>query len=152
VTITKRQQVAFRREKVLEMAATGLSQQDISAKLMISQKTVSNDVAWLRKDAIEFIRSNKEQLAYEYRQTLSNFYQLRKEAWNHFQTTQSESIKAELYSIIESININILDLVTSCDMIEAESMLKDSKNEAAIIKEGLNQTVDSTQLSNQAQF
>jgi len=138
-------------KKVLERAATGLSQQDISAKLMISQKTVSNDVAWLRKDAIEFIRSNKEQLAYEYRQTLSNFYQLRKEAWNHFQTTQSESIKAELYSIIESININILDLVTSCDMIEAESVLKDSKEQAATIKEGMNQAIDST-LSDQAQF
>ena len=153
VTITKQQQVEQRRHAVLELSAQGLTQQEIANKLMMSQKTVSNDLRFLKKDAVEFVHQNRANVAFEYKQALSNFYQLRKEAWKQFQSTQSENVKTNLYGIIESININIMDLLATGDMIQMELLLKGSKEQAAAIKEGMNQAVDSTSsLSTQAQF
>jgi DNA-binding NarL/FixJ family response regulator len=44
VTVTKAQQITYRREKVLELSAKGLTQQEIAGELLVSQKTVSNDL------------------------------------------------------------------------------------------------------------
>lgn len=83
---------------------------------------------------------------------MTNFYQLRKEAWNHFKSTESENVKTDLYGIIESINVDIMDLIAAGDTIELELLLKTSKEQAASIKEGMNQAIDSTSLSDQARF
>ena len=153
MTITKQQQVQHRRHAVLELSAQGLTQQEIASKLLMSQKTVSNDLTFLKKDAVEYLHKSKENLAFEYQQIMSNFLQLRKQAWQHFQSTESETVKTNLYGIIESINVNIMDLIATGDMIELESTLKTSKGEAASIKEDMNQALDTTlQSTNQAQF
>jgi DNA-binding transcriptional regulator LsrR (DeoR family) len=152
VTITKQQQLEQRRHAVLELSAQGLSQQEIANKLLMSQKTVSNDLTFLKKDAVVFVQQNRANVAFEYKQIMCNFYQLRKEAWNHFHSTDSENVKTNLYGIIESINTNIMDLLAAGDMIELE-ILDNSKEQAASIKEDMNQAIDSTStLSNQAQF
>jgi len=55
LTITKEQQIDHRLQTLLELSSEGLTQQEISGKLLNSQKTVlSNDLVWLKKDAIEF--------------------------------------------------------------------------------------------------
>jgi arginine repressor len=84
VEITKKEQIVQRQAKVLELSAQGLTQHEIVREfskmgINISQKTISNDLAFLRKDAIEFVKQNREHVAFEFKQTLSNFYQLRKE-------------------------------------------------------------------------
>ena len=126
--ITKEQQIADRRQAVLELSAQGHNQQEIANKLVISQKTVSNDLAWLREDAVEFVRKNREQIAFEYRQVISNFYQLRKLAWNHYHSTASEGIKIDLYSIISNINNNVMSILSAGDLIETE-LLEKSKEQ-----------------------
>ena len=113
----------------------------------MSQKTVSNDLTFLKKDAVVFVQQNRANVAFEYKQVMSNFYQLRKEAWKQFQSAQSETVKTNLYGIIESININIMDLLAAGDIIYLESVLKNSKEQAASIKEGMNQALDSTSTS-----
>lgn len=143
MTITKQQQIDQRRHAVLELSSQGLSQQEIANKLLMSQKTVSNDLTYLKKESVVFVHEHRANVAFEYKQVMSNFYQLRKEAWNHFQSTQSENVKTNLYGIIESININIMDLIAAGDMIDLELALKNSKEQAASIKEGLNQALDS---------
>lgn len=45
MTITKQQQIEHRKQTVLELSSQGLTQQEIANKLLISQKTVSNDLA-----------------------------------------------------------------------------------------------------------
>jgi arginine repressor len=39
----------------------------------VFQKTISNDLAWLRKDVVAFVTRNRENMALEYKQALSNF-------------------------------------------------------------------------------
>jgi hypothetical protein len=114
-----------RQAGVLELSAQGLTQQEIVGEFSkigidISQRTISNDLAFLRKDAVEFVKKNREHVAFEYRQALSNFYQLRKEAWKHFYSTNDEGIKTHLYGVIESINNDIMNLLAVGDMIELE--------------------------------
>jgi arginine repressor len=61
LTITKEEQIAQRRVRVLELSSQGLTQYEIVGEIKamgidISQKTISNDLAFLRKDAIEFVK------------------------------------------------------------------------------------------------
>jgi hypothetical protein len=112
--------------------------------LLISQKTVSNDLTWLKKDAVEFIKRNREHIAFEYKQAMSNFYQLRKEAWKHFSSTKNDNVKTNLYGVIESINNNIMHLLSAGDMIELE-LLQKSKEQAEETREDLNRTFESSE-------
>jgi arginine repressor len=128
VTITKREQIEQRRARVLELSSQGLTQYDIVGRfkeigISVSQKTISNDLAWLRKDAVLFVKENREHVAFEYKQALSNFYQLRKEAWNQFFNKEtSETAKTHLYSIIQNINNNITNLLGVGDLIAEEAI------------------------------
>lgn len=107
----------------------------------ISQKTISNDIAWHRKDAVDYIKRNREQIALEYKLIMSNFHQLRREAWKHFRSTGNDTVKSNLYGIIESINDNILNLLSVGDLIEIE-MLQKAKQESDARREDLNQTFE----------
>jgi DNA-binding transcriptional regulator LsrR (DeoR family) len=145
--ITKQQQIDQRRQAVLELSSQGLTQQEIANRLLISQKTVSNDLTWLKQDAIEFVKKNREHIAFEYKQVISNFYQLRKEAWNQFNSKETAaaaatSVKISLYGIIESINNNIMSLLAAGDMIQLE-LLEKAKEQAEETKEDLDKTLES---------
>jgi DNA-binding transcriptional regulator LsrR (DeoR family) len=142
--ITKQQQIDQRRQAVLELSSQGLTQQEIANRLLMSQKTVSNDLTWLKKDAVEFIKKNREHIAFEYKQAMSNFYQLRKEAWNQFNSTKNEGIKTNLYGIIENINNNIMHLLSAGDMIELE-LLQKAKEQAKETREDLDKTLESSE-------
>jgi transcriptional regulator len=72
---------------VLEFSAQGLTQQEIARELMVSQETVSNDIISLKKVAVEFVKRNREHLAFEYKKAKSVFDQLMKEAWKHCKST-----------------------------------------------------------------
>ena len=144
MVITKEQQIDQRRQTVLELSSQGLTQQEIANRLLISQKTVSNDLTWLKKDAVEFIKRNREHIAFEYKQAMSNFYQLRKEAWKHFSSTKNDNVKTNLYGVIESINNNIMHLLSAGDMIELE-LLQKSKEQAEETREDLNRTFESSE-------
>jgi transcriptional regulator len=141
VVITKEQQIDQRRQAVLELSSQGLTQQEIANRLLMSQKTVSNDLTWLKKDAVEFIKKNREHIAFEYKQAMSNFYQLRKEAWKQFNSTKNEGIKTNLYGILENINNNIMHLLSAGDMIELE-LLQKSKEQAKETREDMNQVIE----------
>ncbi len=141
MTIAKEQQIDRRRQTVLELSSEGLTQQEIASKLLISQKSPSNDLAWLKKDAIEFLKKNRENVAFDYHQALSNFYQLRKEAWKQFNSTKNETIKTSLYGILESINNNIITLSAIGDIIEKEVTAEQLQAAAKETKEELQEIV-----------
>jgi DNA-binding CsgD family transcriptional regulator len=123
VRLSKKEQIQQRRQAVLELSAQGLTQKEIADKLQvfhISQKTVSRDLDWLRKDAIDFVKKNREHIAFEYKQTLSNFYQLRKEAWKQFHDTKNEEVKIGLFKVISSLNQDLVRLFGIDDLAELE--------------------------------
>jgi hypothetical protein len=122
--ITKEKQIEARRAKVLELSAQGLTQEEIAKKLVaVSQKTISNDLAWWRKESIAYIKNSGEHIALEYRKVLSNFYQLRKSAWEWFNKQDNDKdTKLALYNTLEHINGDIMNLLAAGDLIKLEDL------------------------------
>lgn len=135
--ITKQKQVEARRAKVLELSAQGLTQEEIAKKLVaVSQKTVSNDLAWWRKESIAYIQNSEEHIALEYRKVLSNFYQLRKSAWEWFNKPDIDNdTKLALYHTLENINDDIMNLLAAGDLIKLENLEQQKQHTQAIRKE-----------------
>ena len=137
LVITKQKQIEARRIKVLELSAQGLTQEEISMKLVaVSQKTVSNDLAWWRKESIAYIKNSGEHIALEYRKVLSNFYQLRKSAWEWFNKPDiDKDTKLALYNTLEHINGDIMNLLAAGDLIKLEDLEQQKQHTQAVRKE-----------------
>jgi hypothetical protein len=144
VPISKEEQIQQRRAKVLELSAQGLTQQEIADKLSavvgVSQQTISRDLEYLEQESIAYVRNSTQNIAIEYRKVMSNFYQLRKLAWDSYNNPNTtEDTKLSLYNIIQNINNNIMNLLIVSDSIEAE-ILANEKQKAKQIQSQL--TVD----------
>ena len=126
VKISKEEQIKLRRDAVLELRAQGLTQQEIANKLSafgVSRRTISNDLEYLRKNALNQIRAHHGNIAFEYQQVLSNFHQLRKDAWARFNDPRTNNHdRMTLYRILENLNHDILDALAVGDMIEDEAV------------------------------
>ncbi len=147
--ISKAEQIAKRRERVLELASQNYRQEEIREKLgnVVSQQTISNDIAWLRQTSREFV-SDLQKDGWQYRLILSNFYRLRNEAWKHFYSAgNNENRKLELYGVLQSINRDIYEIENSSDIIDKElkarikGQLKTLQNEMKDIVNGKNPPV-----------
>ena len=135
--ITKQKQIELRRAKVLELSAQGLTQEEIAKKLVaVSQKTVSNDLAWWRKESIVYIKNSGEHIALEYRKVLSNFYQLRKDAWEWYNKPDlDKDTKLALYNTLEHLNNDIMNLLASSDLIKLEDIQQQKEYTQSFRKE-----------------
>jgi DNA-binding transcriptional regulator LsrR (DeoR family) len=126
VKISKEEQIKLRRDAVLQLRAQGLTQQEIANKLSafgVSRRTIGNDLEYLRKNALNHIRAHQGNIAFEYQQVLSNFYQLRKDAWARFNDPRTDNHdRMTLYRILENLNHDILDALAVGDMIEDEAL------------------------------
>ena len=151
LVITKQKQIEARRIKVLELSAQGLTQEEISKKLVaVSQKTVSNDLAWWRKESIAYIKNSGEHIALEYRKVLSNFYQLRKSAWEWFNKPDiDKDTKLALYNTLEHINGDIMNLLAAGDLIKLEDLAQ-QKQHTQDVRKGLDDMTMKSQNDNQS--
>jgi DNA-binding transcriptional regulator LsrR (DeoR family) len=126
VKISKEEQIKLRRDAVFELRAQGLTQQEIANKLSafgVSRRTIGNDLEYLRKNALSIMRAHQGNIAFEYQQILSNFYQLRKHAWARFNDPRTNNHdRMTLYRILENLNHDILDALAVGDMIEHEAL------------------------------
>jgi hypothetical protein len=157
VRLSKKEQIAQRRAEVLKLSSQGLSQQAIADRLEkfhISQQTVSRDLEWLERNSIEYVKKNREQMAFEYQKVMTNFFELRKEAWAHFNAVKGDNsnpIKTSLYNILASINNDIMNYLSIGYMIDAE-LIKHAKQDADDISEKMNKLTNDIKLNSQAKF
>jgi transcriptional regulator len=147
VVISKQEQIQQRRNRVWELYSQGLTQEEIAAQLEpfhVSRRMVGYDLEWLKKESIaDFLSDNRKKIAEEYKKAMSNFEQLRAEAWKHFRQAKNESnIKVALYDTIQSINNNILILLSVGDMIEMELKIKTANENAKEIREEMDKALE----------
>ena len=159
VKISKEEQIRLRRDAVLELRAQGLTQQEIANKLSVfgvSRRTIGNDLEYLRKNALNQIRAHQRNIAFEYQQVLSNFYQLRKDAWARFNDPRTNNHdRMTLYRILEDLNHDILDTLAVGDMIEdeaLESMKQDVQSMQKAMDEMKMTKLDQNEKNEQAVF
>jgi hypothetical protein len=159
--LSKEEQTLQRRAEVWKLYSQNKTQQEIAdemEKFHISQQTVSRDLAFLKQDAANFVKENRKYIAEEYAKVMSNFEQLRKEAWKQFNKANDDSnIKIALYDKLLDINNNIMNLLSVGDMIDIElTTLKSVGEHADKIREELKTTTTvnrgGSRNGNQAKF
>ena len=149
--LSKKEQVEQRRGLVLELSAKGYSEQEIGERLKIdsikgvSQQTVSLDLKWLEDQSVEYVKRNKEEMAFEYRKVLINFRRLLKLAWSEYEKADDpnkndKDMKLALIPIIQSLNNDIMNLRAVGDIIDAY-IIKESKEEVKQTQERMDTIV-----------
>ena len=79
---TERQQINWRRSKVLELNSQGHSQPEISRILQVSLGTVNKDLSYLRQQAHDNLQRHIQQkLPEEYQRCLTGMNQVLKLSW-----------------------------------------------------------------------
>lgn len=90
------QQIAWRREKVLDLSSKGYSGREIAKVLQISHPTIVRDVQFLRKQAKENISTYiDEQLPEEYHKCLIGITAIIKDSWDTATKAESEGDRRE---------------------------------------------------------
>jgi transposase len=78
-----KEQIKWRRAKVLELDSQGHNQTDIAKILHIGYGTVSSDLSYLRKQAQENLQKHiQEKIPEEYQRCLSGMNQVLKLSWD----------------------------------------------------------------------
>ena len=90
------QQIEWRRSKIIEMRARGMSQIEIARELQVSKQLISADVQYLRSQAKKSIKEYvTEHLPEQYQICLSALDTILKHAYKILQTTDDNREKLQ---------------------------------------------------------
>ena len=117
-----KQQIEWRRNQTLELAARGKSQREISIILQVSEATTSIDMKWIRQQAQKAIEQHiQDDLPLEHQKAMSGLHQVLKMAWD--MSIEEQDTKNKLMS---------LALVNDC-----YKLIMELSSDASIIKEAI---------------
>jgi len=133
----------WRRSKVLELAAKGHNQIQISQSLNVHASTISRDISYLRETAKHNLKEHIEnRLPYELEQCLEGITQIIQEAWTISANTQGKKEKLQSLNLAKDCYSAKIDLVTN------STILKDAVNFVQQSKEKLNNNKNQQQNNN----
>jgi IS30 family transposase len=93
---TKSEEIQWRRAKILELKSQGLDQREISQVLQVSPTTITFDLQYLRKEAIETIREyTTEQLPLQLKTSIVAVQNAIKQYWDISQKAQDNKEKIQ---------------------------------------------------------
>jgi DNA-binding CsgD family transcriptional regulator len=126
---SKKQHIAWRRERVAELSAQGRTEREVSTILKVSLGTVSNDLSFLNKQARDGLRFHlQKRLPAQYRECQNGLSQVLKIAWNMIiMESVNQSNKLQALSLISDCYRYQMDLSTNAGIIE-EAMRFSSAN------------------------
>jgi predicted transcriptional regulator len=111
--------IEWRRSKVQELASQGYNQSEISRMLQISQPTINRDIAYLRQQSKENIKTYiDERLPEEYERCLVGLTAITKEAWNTVNNTEDKREKIQALSLAKECYSMKLDLLTNATVVD----------------------------------
>jgi hydrogenase maturation factor len=105
-----------------------------------SQQTIILDQKYIRERARENLENHYKSLPLHYEMVVSNLISLRREAWKTVNQTQDSRSKVTLFSVIQSVNEAILEVLSIGDLVlanttNAEQMEKEARKELKQVKE-----------------
>lgn len=111
--------VQWRRNKVLELASQGRSQHDIAKLLHINQSTISRDLSILRQEAKQNIKKYiDERLPEEYEKCMVCLNSILTEAWNTSYQAQDKREKLQALSLAKECYSMKLELLTNATVVD----------------------------------
>jgi predicted DNA-binding protein (UPF0251 family) len=119
-TIQQRQQVSWRRAKVLELMSKGETNQSEIARIMqVDRSTICRDIDYLRQQAKENItRYVNERLPEEYEKCLVGLNCILKEAWMMSQTENIKGDKIKALSLAKECYAMKLEMLTNAMVVD----------------------------------
>jgi DNA-binding transcriptional regulator LsrR (DeoR family) len=132
-----KEQIKWRRAKVLELDSQGYNQSEIAVKLQIGHGTVNSDLAYLRKQAQENLKTHiQEKLPEEYQKCMTGINQVLKISWDivHNDSTSNNN-RLQALSLINDCNKYKMELTTNGIVItDAIKFVQNSKEKLALFE------------------
>jgi transcriptional regulator len=116
---TKAEQLEWRRSKVVEMRARGMSQIEIAHELQVSKQSISSDVQYLRNQAKESIKEYAtEYLPEQYQVCLTALDETIKRAFEILETSDDNREKLQAMELFKDTHLIKLELLSNATTID----------------------------------
>ncbi|MFL6408219.1 MAG: hypothetical protein ACJ71F_14305 [Nitrososphaeraceae archaeon] len=117
---TKADQLEWRRSKVVEMRARGLSHGEIAHELQVSRASISSDIAYLRNQAKESIKEYvTEHLPEQYQVCLCALDTILKHAFEILETSDDNREKLQAMELFKDTHLVKLELLSNATTIDS---------------------------------
>jgi hypothetical protein len=127
---TKADQLEWRRSKVVEMRAIGLSLGEIAGELQVSRASISSDIAYLRNEAKESIKEyTTEYLPEQYQVCLVALDTIIKLAFDIIETSPDNREKLQAMELFKDTHLVKLELLSNATTIDSALNYIRSKQE-----------------------
>ena len=107
-------QIEWRRSRVLELSSEGYTQREIASKLQIGKGTVTNDLLYLKKQVQENLQNHiQEALPHEYQKCMVEMERNLKHVLEIAETAADPKTKLQARAIANGCYKYIMDLTTN---------------------------------------
>jgi orotate phosphoribosyltransferase-like protein len=107
-------QIEWRRSRVLELSSEGYTQREIASKLQIGKGTVTNDLLYLKKQAQENLQNHiQEALPHEYQKCMVGMERNLKHVLEIAETAADPKTKLQARAIANDCYKYTMDLTTN---------------------------------------
>jgi hypothetical protein len=117
---TKSEQLEWRRSKVVEMKARGMSQIEIAHELQVSKQLISSDVQYLRGQAKESMKEYvTEHLPEQYQVCLCALDTILKHSFDILETSPDNREKLQAMELFKDTHLVKLELLSNATTIDS---------------------------------
>jgi hypothetical protein len=152
-TKTKADQLEWRRSKVVEMRARGMTHQEIAHELQVSRTSITSDVQYLREQAKATIKEYvTEHLPEQYQVCLSALNTILKHAYEILQTSPDNREKLQAMELFKDTHLVKLELLSNATTIDSalnyiKSKQQEQKKKLLLDSPTSNGNLDNDQLT-----
>jgi hypothetical protein len=128
---TKTDQLEWRKNKVIELRATGLSYQEIAQHLQVSKASITSDVQYLREQAKQSIKEyTTERLPEQYHICMTALDTVLKNAFVIMTQSHDNREKLQALSLFKETHLEIIALQSNATTIDSALSYIRSKQQA----------------------
>ena len=118
ISKVQQQQISWRRDRILEMQAQGFNQSDIAMVLQIDKSVISRDMAYLRQQAQQKLKTHIEKtMPEEYQKGMVAIDQVLRITWGIVSKTPDERVRLQALALIDQCNSHKMEMVTNGSIV-----------------------------------
>jgi hypothetical protein len=149
-TKTKAEQLQWRRSKVVEMRAKGMSQIEIAHELQVLEASISLDMQYIRNQAKEYIKEYvTEHLPEQYQVCLTALDTILKHAFEILETSPDNREKLQAMELFKDTHLVKLELLSNATTIDSALNYIKNKQQEQHKRLDLNSTNNDNSSDNQ---
>ena len=117
---TKSDQIAWRRSKVVEFRAKGMTHDEIAHELQVSRQSITSDIGYLREQAKQTIKEYAtDHLPAQYQVCLSALDTILKHAYEILQDSEDNREKIQAMQLFKDTHVTKLELLSNATTIDS---------------------------------